>query len=366
MNDIIVIGGGQAGLAAAHALTVRGHRPLVLDAAAETGEVWRRRWDSLRLFTPARHSALPGMPFPGRPGRYPGKDEVADYLAGYARHFGLAVQHGSTVRRLHRDNGGFVAETDSRAHRAEAVVVATGPFQRPRVPALAERLDPAVRQLHSGEYRAPGRIPGGSVLVVGAGNSGVQIAAELSATHDVALATGRPRPVMPQRVLGRDVFGWLQMLGVVRAPVTGRLGRRVRARDPLIGRGPRDLLRSGVRVLGRLTGVDGRAVHTAAGEVVAPDTVVWATGYAPDYGWLDVAGAVDPVDGRPVQDFGVSPVPGLFHVGLSFQHSRGSALLGWVGRDAELVADRLAAGLRSARPSSATPGRSTRARRRRP
>lgn len=331
MKDILIIGGGQAGLATAQRLGLRGHRPLILDTAAHPGDAWRRRWDSLRLFTPARRSALPGLPFPGPQGRYPGKDEVADYLAAYARHFDLDISHGTTVRRLSRDGARFAAETDRGTYRADAVVIATGPFQTPYIPAISGFFTGL--QLHSSEYRDPSRIPDGDVLVVGGGNSGIQIAAELAATHRVTLA-GRARPVMPQRILGADVFTWLKAFGVVRAPVTGRLGRRVKARDPLIGQGVGHLRRKGVRVVDRLA-----EPHT-----LDPAAVVWATGYTQDYTWLDVPGALAP-DGRPRQSFGVSAVPGLFHIGLSFQHSRGSALLGWVGEDAAIVVDRLVAGL---------------------
>lgn len=331
MKDILIIGGGQAGLATAQRLGLRGHRPVILDAATHPGASWRSRWDSLRLFTPARRSALPGLPFPGPQGRYPGKDEVADYLADYARYFDLDIRHDTAVRRLSRDGADFLAETDRGTHRADAVVIATGPFQTPYVPAVSASFSGF--QLHSADYRNPAQIPAGDILVVGGGNSGVQIAAELAATHDVTLA-GRARPVMPQRILGADVFTWLKTFGVVRAPVTGRLGRRVKARDPLIGKGVDHLRRKGIRVVGRLT----------EPHAIAPTAVVWATGYTQDYTWLDIPGALD-AGGRPRQSFGVSAVPGLFHIGLSFQHSRGSALLGWVGEDAAMVADRLVAGL---------------------
>ncbi|GIG67363.1 flavin-containing monooxygenase [Phytomonospora endophytica] len=267
------------------------------------------------------------MPFPGRQDRYPGKDDVADYLASYAAHFDLDVRHDTPVRRLRRRDGRFEAETDGGIHRADTVVVATGPFQKPYVPALASAFGTTVTQLHSAAYRNPEQLPPGPVLVVGGGNSGVQIAAELAATHEVTLAVGKDRPVMPQRVLGADVFTWLRALGIVRAPVTGRLGRLVKSRDPLIGKGPGHIRRHGVTITGRLT----------PGTALTPKSVIWATGYTADYPWLDIPGALDAA-GRPLQSFGAGPIPGLFHLGLSFQHSRGSALLGWVGEDADMIA----------------------------
>lgn len=329
MTDVLIIGAGQAGLAMGQALRGTGLDFLLLDAGARVGDSWRARWDSLRLFTPARRSGLPGLPFPGAPGRYPGKDEVADYLAGYAEHFALPVEHGVRVGRLRRTREGWY-DVDGRV--ARSVVIATGPFRRPFTPPF--RL--AVPQVHSADYRRPEQLPDGPVLVVGGGNSGVQIAAELAADRPVTLSAGTAQPVVPQRILGLDAFTWLDGLGIVRAPVESRLGRRVRARDPLIGMGPRGLRRLGVRIVGRVTGVNGGGLRTADGEEVRPAAVVWATGFRPDFGWVEVPGAVGP-DGWPVHRHGVSPVAGLSYVGLPYQRNRGSALLGWVGEDAAVV-----------------------------
>ncbi|GGQ13397.1 flavin-containing monooxygenase [Streptosporangium pseudovulgare] len=330
---ILVIGAGQAGLAAGRALRLTGHDVLLLEAHARLGESWRRRWDSLRLFTSARLSALPGMPFPGAD-RYPGKDEVADYLQAYAARFELPVQLDTTVSLLRLGRrAGFEAVTDNGVHTGDGVVVATGPFQRPRIPDLP--LPPEVVSLHSADYRNPAQLPDGHVLVVGGGNSGVQIAAELAATRPVTLALGARQPVLPQRVLGTDLFTWLQTLGLIRAPVTSWLGRRVRNRDPLIGLGPRGLLRMGVRIVGRIAAADGPLLRTASGETIAPTAVIWATGYHADYSWIRIPGAL--AGGLPIHSAGISPIPGLTYVGLPFQRSRGSALLGWVGEDAALV-----------------------------
>ncbi|ROP37237.1 flavin-containing monooxygenase [Saccharothrix texasensis] len=333
-HDTLVIGGGQAGLAMGQALAAAGQDFLILDAAAEIGSSWRRRWDSLRLFTPARHSGLPGLPFPGPADHMPGKDEVADYLAAYARRFSLPVRLGAAVRRLSRtEDGRFQVLTDHATHTARAVVVATGPFQRPAVPPFGQRLNSGITQIHTADYRNPGRLPSGPVLVVGAGNSGVQIAEELARTHRVTLAVGARQPALPQRLLGRDLFTWLESLGVMRVPADTRLGRRLRERDPLIGASLRRLRRQGVLVRNRVTSVREDRIHTADGHDIAPTTVVWATGYRADYSWLDIPGAVG-TDGWPQQTAGVSPTPGLYFLGLPFQRNRGSALLGWVGRDA--------------------------------
>ncbi|MEV1005450.1 NAD(P)/FAD-dependent oxidoreductase [Nonomuraea sp. NPDC050202] len=347
---IIVIGAGQAGLAACRELRLAGHEVMLLEAHSRLGESWRQRWDSLRLFTPARLSALPGLPFPGGD-RYPGKDEVADYLQTYAARFQLPVHLDTPVSLLRRDPGGrFEAVTNHGVVIADGVVVATGPFQRPHIPQL--RLAPEIVALHSSDYRNPGQLPDGPVLVVGGGNSGVQIAAELAATRPVTLALGARQPVLPQRIGGTDIFTWLQALGLVRAPVTSRLGRLVRDRDPLIGLGPRALRRLGVRIVDRVTATGATAggplLRTASGQTLAPQSVIWATGYRPDYRWLRIPGAL--AAGLPRHTGGISPVPGLTYIGLPFQRNRGSALLGWVGEDAALVAETYTAQRTRSRP----------------
>jgi putative flavoprotein involved in K+ transport len=273
------------------------------------------------------------MPFPAPADTYPSKDEVADYLTAYAAAFDLPVLLGTAVTRLEQGAAGFVAHTRHGILRAQQVVVATGAFQRPVVPALAAGLSPHVQQLHSSDYRTPGTVPGSRVVVVGAGNSGVQIAEDLSATHEVTLAVGTRSPRLPQRFLGRDLFWWLSGLGMVTRSAESPLVRRMRARgDLLIGPGIEPLVQRGVRIRPRLVSADGEVVGFADGTTATVDTVVWATGFRPDYAWIDVPGAVH--DGTPVHREGISPVPGLSFLGLPWQRSRGSSLLGFVQHDA--------------------------------
>ena len=208
-HDVIVIGAGQAGLAIGYHLAQQGRRFTILEAADGPAAAWRSRWESLRLFTPARHDSLPGLAFPGDPDHYPTRDEVVAYLTDYARHFALPVEYGSRVKALRRDGDGYVVELEDRTDRAEQVVVATGPFQVPRVPEIAERLGDDVVQLHSADYRTPDTIPAGPVLVVGGGNTGFQIAEELAGSHEVHLSVGSRQMPLPQRVLGRDIFSFL-------------------------------------------------------------------------------------------------------------------------------------------------------------
>lgn len=352
--DVIVVGAGQAGLAIGYHLARRGDHFVLLEAGPEVGHAWRSRWDSLRLFSPAQYNSLPGMPFPGAVDTYPSKDEVANYLAEYAAHFDLPVALSSPVLRLHRDDDGiFVLTTPTGVLRTRQVVVATGPFQKPRVPAAAGQLDPRVTQLHSAEYRNPGQMRGRRVLVVGAANSGLHIAHELAQTCAVSVAVGSAPIALPQRVAGRDLFFWLVKSGLLNLPADSRLARRLRARgDLVIGTRTAELRRQGVRFRPRLTGFTGDVAQFADGTTMTVDAVVWATGFDSDYSWLDVPGVV--TDGQVREHGGVTEVPGMYFVGLPWQTTRGSALLGFVGADAAALTARL-----EAQPSAAghaTPG----------
>ncbi len=340
--DVLVIGAGQAGLAIAYHLRRAALRFLVVDAATELGAAWRDRWDSLTLFTPARYDGLPGRPFPAPADTYPTKDQVADYLQAYAAAYELPVLLGTRVTALRRDGDRFVAQTTQGLLRARQVVVATGPFQAPVVPAVGAGLDGSVTQLHSAAYRNPGEIPAGPVLVVGAGNTGRQIALELAATHDVTLAVGSRSVQLPQRVLGRDLFRWLTMLGVITRTGSSPLARRMRARgDLVIGTPDKNLLAAGVDLRPRVTVATGDTLTFAGHTSLRPATVIWATGFRLDHSWIEVPGVV--VDGRVVHERGRTRLPGLSFLGLPWQHTRGSALLGFVRDDAAWLAEQILA-----------------------
>ena len=341
--DVIVIGAGQSGLAIGRQLQQRGRTFLIVDAGPEVGHVWRSRWDSLTLFTAARYSGLPGLPFPGDPYSHPTKDAVAQYLRDYATTFGLPIRHNTRVTRVSRNQAGFTVHTDGATLRAAQVVVATGPFQNPAIPAVAEAIGPHIPQLHSSAYRNPEQLPDGPVLVVGAANSGVQIATELRRTRPVALSGGSATRALPQRVLGRDLFWWLTTTGLISAPRESRVGRRFRNSGELvIGSSTRQLTRAGVTMHPRVTAANTTTVTFADGTGISPAAIVWATGYRSDYSFIDITGAVDAA-GAPVHRRGVSPVPGLYFLGLPWQHTRGSALLGFVGADAAHLAEHITA-----------------------
>ena len=333
---MIVVGGGQAGLAIAYFLKQEQLDFTVLEADEEPAAAWRRRWTSLKLFTPVRYSSLPGRAFPGDPDSYPTRDDVAAYLTEYASHFDLPVELGSRVRSVTRSDGRYVLALDDRAYEAEQVVIATGPFQEPFVPAIASGLGGDVVQLHSAGYRAPDQLPEGAVVVVGGGNTGFQIAEELVASHDVHLAIGSRQTPLPQRIFGRDLFWYLEWTGLIDKTAASRIGRRMAGRDTLIGSRPRTARRHGVQIHGRAVEASGRRVRFSGGEEVEAAAMIWATGFRTDHSWVDVP--VFDETGRVLHRRGVTASPGLYFLGLSWLHTRGSALIGWVKDDAEFLA----------------------------
>jgi putative flavoprotein involved in K+ transport len=338
--DVVVVGAGQAGLAIGYFLSRQNRRFMIFERADSIGAAWQTRWESLTLFTPRRYDSLPGLPFPGDPDRYPGRDEVIAYLQRYAEEFSLPVEFDSEVRRLGAEDGRFLVEVDGRTATANNVVVATGPFQTPFIPELAARLDSDVVQMHSTGYRNPSDLPEGLVLVVGGGNTGFQIAKELSATRRVHLSLGSRQTPLPQRILGRDLFWWLTKARILNTTVETRLGQRLSTRETLIGSRPGELEgRYGVGVKPRAVGASGRTVTFSDNATLDVDAVVWATGYRPDYSWVELP--VFDRDGRLRHRRGITDQPGLYFLGLTWQYTRGSALLGWVKDDAAFIAEQL-------------------------
>jgi putative flavoprotein involved in K+ transport len=346
--DTVVIGGGQAGLSVGYHLARQGQRFVILDANQRIGDAWRRRWDSLRLFTPARYDGLPGWPFPAPAWSYPTKEQMADYLQAYAARFDLPVRTGIRVDRLSREGDRYVVAAGARRFQADHVVVAAGAYQRPRIPAFAAELDPGIVQLHSSDYRAPSQLREGGVLVVGAANSGVEIALEVSGDHRTWLSGRHP---------GQEPFGgsswdrlvlpvvWFVASHVltVRTPMGRMARRRFHGRGIPLARGNRERLdrATGIQRVPRTTGVRGGLPVLDDGRVLEVANVVWCTGFVPDFGWIDLP--VFDQDGGPVHDRGiVGSEPGLYFVGLLFLYALSSPLVGGVGRDAEHIARQIA------------------------
>jgi putative flavoprotein involved in K+ transport len=341
-SEVIVVGGGQAGLVAGYYLSHAGIPFLILDAEARVGDAWRRRWDSLELFTVGRYSSVPGLSFPGDPERFPGKDEVAGYLEDYARRFELPIRLGSPVISLSRSDHGYLLETgahEPRSYEAGQVIIATGAYQRPHTPAIAANLGEHVLQLHSAKYRNPSQIPAETVLVVGAANSGVGIAEDLAPRRRVHLARGAWLPRLPRRIRGKSLHFWGDHLGLIGAPFHTLRGRTQRG-DLLVGTGPRQLARRhGVELHPRAVDARDRTVRFQDDSAIDVDAVVWATGYRSDYSWIDVP--VFDEHGLPRHRRGVTESPGLYFLGMHGQYSRGSSLIHWVKEDADYIVDQV-------------------------
>jgi putative flavoprotein involved in K+ transport len=344
----VVIGGGQAGLAVGYYLKQHGLPFVILDEKDRIGDAWRKRWDSLRLFTPGRYDGLPGMPFPGSPWAYPTKDQTADYLEAYARAFELPVRTGVKVDRLAKTGDRFEVTGDGHTLFSENVVVATGAFNNPRVPSWGRDLDQRIVQLHSKEYRNPSQIQNGAVLVVGAGNSGAEIAIELAPHHQTWLS-GPDTGQEPVRAGSRldHLLTPMMWLVATRLTVKTALGRKLRDHflDPPrgipLGRVRRkDFAPAGITRVSRMAGVKNGYPLLQDGTVLTVSNVVWCTGFRPDFDWIDLP--LPTQNGLPIHNRGiVESCPGLYFTGLPFLYSLSSALVGGVGRDAEHIVDHI-------------------------
>jgi putative flavoprotein involved in K+ transport len=349
--DTVVIGGGQAGLATGYHLKQRGQRFVILEAGERIGESWRKRWDSLRLFTPARHDGLPGWGFPAPGWSFPGRDDMADYLEAYAARFELPVRTGARVNGLRREGDRLVVTAGDHAFEADNVVVASGAYERAKIPAFAGELDPGISQVHSSRYLAPSQLREGGVLVVGAGNSGAEIALESAANGHPTWLSGRPVGEIPFRIEGTASrllmerlvirFVFHQVLTVKTPP--GRRARSQRAGQgtPLIRSKAADFEAAGIDRVPRVAGVrDGRPV-LEDGRVLQVANVVWCTGFEHDFSWIDLPGMGEQ---GPRHERGVvQGEPGLYFIGLHFLYSLSSAMIHGVGRDADYLARHIAA-----------------------
>ncbi|PAD73972.1 flavin-containing monooxygenase [Paenibacillus campinasensis] len=338
--DTLIIGAGQAGMAAAYWLKKASVPFIMLDRGERHGQVWEERYDSLRLFTPRTHSALPGLPLEGDPDGFPDKAEMAAYLAKYADMFEFPIRYGDEVFAVHQEEEGFLVNTAQGDYHARQVIVATGPFQTPRIPELAASLPADIVQLHSSSYRNPSQLQSGSVLVVGGGNSGAQIAYELSHTRETHLSMSKRPRHLPMVLGGKGMFWWLDKLGLLRASSTSFVGKLLKRQgDPIFGYELKQAMKYGkVKLHGKTVGGSESGVRFEDDSELQVRNIVWATGFASDYGWLQMKGALND-EGGVRHSRGISPVPGLYYVGLPWQTHRGSALLAGVSEDARCIVE---------------------------
>jgi putative flavoprotein involved in K+ transport len=355
--ETVIIGGGQAGLSVAYHLKKQRRPFVILDANERIGDSWRKRWDSLRLFTPARYSGLQGWPFPAPAVSFSTKDEMADYLEAYAARFDLPVRTGVKVDELSREGDRYIIASGDRRFEAEHVVVATGANHVPKVPAFADELHSSIVQLHSSQYHNPSQLQEGAVLVVGAGNSGAEIAFEVSLTHPTFLS-GKPSGQIPVRhgpAAARVFFPVVRFVGHHVLTLRTPIGRKVQPKfishgAPLIRVKLKDLAAAGVEQVPRTVGLEDGRPALEDGRVLDVSNVIWCTGFREEFPWIDLP--VFGEDGRPLHERGVVVgEPGLYFVGLLFQYAASSDVLPGVGRDAEYIAMHIAKHIASREPN---------------
>jgi len=337
--DALVIGAGQAGLSLGYYLKKTSLSFLLLDEHSRIGESWRKRYDSLVLFTPKSYSSLPGMGVEGCPSQFPTKEEIAMYLESYATHYQLPIQLNTQVKKLTKEMDLFVVETNASTLRARNVIVCTGPFHTPSIPSIAKTLSTTINQMHSSEYRNPSQLASGSVLVVGGGNSGAQIAIEIANQgYDTYLSVSKSLTHLPLTIANKSIFWWLDRTKILRANKNTLVGKAFRKRGNVIfGTELNDAVAEGkITIKKRSVGATDQTILFADQTTLNPDNIIWATGYTPDYSWIDMPNIIQEKE-WPLHERGVTSIKGLFFLGMPWQSQRGSALLLGVGSDAGFI-----------------------------
>ena len=345
--ETVIIGGGQAGLAVGYHLARSNRSFVILEANERIGDSWRKRWDSLRVFTPAKFNGLPGMRFPAPSLSFPTKDAVADFQASYAARFNLPVRTSTKVDGLSREGDRYVVTAGSSTFAADNVVIATGACQVPRIPDFASELSPGIVQLHSSRYKSPAQLREGDVLIVGTGNSGAEISLELLRSHHVLLAGSNHAEIpFPHGAFTAAIaMPLVRFMGTYVLTVDTPMGKKaqapfVRNGAPLVRTKLKDLVAAGVDRVSRLVGVRDGLPLIEGDRVLDVANVIWCTGFRTDFDWVHLPAFG--VDGRPLQYRGeVAALPGLYFMGLEFQYAATSALLPGIGRDARHVAQRI-------------------------
>ncbi|WP_260508253.1 NAD(P)/FAD-dependent oxidoreductase [Cytobacillus firmus] len=336
--DVLVIGAGQAGLSAGYFLRKWNLSFLILDQVNEIGESWRNRYDSLKLFTPRFFSSLPGLSLSGDPNGYPTKDVISDYLLKYAKEFSLPVELRTEVAKLEKEGDCYVLSTSQGEYRSKQVVVATGPFQKPNIPEFSKSLSDEVLQLHSSEYESPDQLQSGTTVVVGGGNSGAQIAAELADHRDVYISVGHKPKFLPQDLGGKSIFWWFDKLGLLNANVNSQVGQMIRNKpDPIFGYDLKVKLKNGgIQQKPKAVSADNHNLIFEDQSTVKVRNLIWSTGFKSDFSWIKIP-VIFNEKGMPIHKRGVADSQGLYFLGLPWQYRRGSALLQGVGVDAEYL-----------------------------
>ncbi len=340
LYNTIIIGAGQAGLAVGYYLKQSNKSFLILDKENEVGECWKQRYDSLVLFTPRMYSALPGMKFQGESHGFPTKDDVVDYLQKYVVKFNIQIRFQSEVVSVSEKEGHFIIKTKNDEFSAENLVIATGPFQIPSLPALSKKVN--INQLHSSQYRNSKQLVDGNVLVVGGGNSGAQIAVELSKERETFLAVSRKLNYLPLLLRRKSIFWWFDKIGILKASNTSLIGRLIQKRgDPIFGFELKEAIKQGrIKLKKRVTDGNQHKVVFEDSTELEIQNVIWATGFKTNFSWLNINHIINE-KGYVIHTRGVTNIKGLYFIGLPWQYRRSSALLQGVGFDAEYIVKKI-------------------------
>jgi putative flavoprotein involved in K+ transport len=342
MFDVIIIGAGQAGLSMGYHLLKQTNNFLIIDQSKQIGDSWKNRYDSLVLFTTREFSSLPGLQMKGDSQGFPTKNEVVEYLDLYARTFELPIQMETNVQSLEKQENTFLIKTNKEIMHSKQVIIATGPFQLPSIPSISKNLSNNVYQVHSSAYKNASQLLPGNAIVVGGGNSGAQIAVELSVSREVHLSISKDIRFLPLSFFGKSIFWWFKKLGILNATAESFIGKRIRGNgDPIFGNELKHLhLDQRIILHPRTIHCDQETFQFEDQQKIEVKNVIWATGFKSSYEWINISRVLDKT-GNPVHSRGITQIEGLYFLGLPWQHKRGSALLLGVGEDAAYIANQL-------------------------